>query len=380
MQPRPFERTAGGRALLRGGVVFVVVGGAAAIVVQREQWLSLERDQLPTVLAGQVVTRLPGVRVGGLMLWLHRDGPPPFSYTQNVETDQAGRFSFKGPLPWPVRVVLVLGNQPCIYRPIGPITLPSSQPLTIELVEGAAVSGRVVRHSKPVGNLVLRLRQVERDEFSIRPGAETKTDDQGRFRFVHLGEHTDFYAFTPLDSLSGNTIRLPRRLQTGADATAVDLGDIEVGKGHTLAGRVILSDGKALGPTTEISVQCLVSGTALRRKPASNGHFRFEGLPEGPMAVYFSSDSPRMSSATSPVPGYHLSPKNKSIDTCAGSQLLGRIERDVTDLTILLEPGEKPAPETDAKPADLVQSERARMEQARSHPLAGVPSGSAPGS
>ena len=84
---------------------------------------------------------------------------------------------------------------------------------------------------------------------------------------------------------------LPRRLRTGADATTLDLGEIELGKGHTLAGRVILSDCKSLSPTTEVSVQCLVSGTAMRGKPDATGRFRFHGLPAGPMAVYFSSNS-----------------------------------------------------------------------------------------
>jgi len=359
--------------------VFLLVGGAAAIVIQRQQWLSKQRDQLPTVLAGQVVTRLPGVRVGGVMLWLHRDGAPPYSYTQTVETDQAGRFGFKGPLSGPVRIVLGLGKQPCIYRPIGPITVPSSQPLTIDLLEGAAVSGRVIRHGKPVANIVLRLRQIDSDQFSVSRGAETKTDDQGQFRFVHLGENTDYHAFTPLDSLSDNATMFPRRLQTGADATTLDLGDIEVGKGHTLAGRVILSDGKALDPTTEIDVQCLVSGTALRRKPDSNGHFRFEGLPEGPMAVYFSSDSRMISPRTGPVPGYQLSPKNKSVDTCAAFRLIGQIKRDITDLTILLEPGENPRSETDATDADLAEPKRTLLDQARSRPLMGVPPGAALG-
>ena len=113
---------------------------------------------------------------------------PRNSYTQQIETDQVGQFSFKGPLSGPVRIALSLYNKNCVYRPISAITVPSNEPLVIELVEGAAVSGRVVRNSKPLANVVLRLRQVERDEFSIRPGAEAKTDEQGRFRFEHLTE------------------------------------------------------------------------------------------------------------------------------------------------------------------------------------------------
>lgn len=280
-----YKGTVGGRALVRARIVFVVMGGAAAIWIGAERGPLQQREELPTVLKGQVTTRLPGVRVDHLNVVLRRGSNLRLPYTQSVVTDESARFSFKGHFSGTVRITVGVNNESCVYRPIGPIAVPRSAPLAIDLVEGAAVSGRLIRDGKPVANVQLRLRQVEFDVDSVRREAQTKSDDQGRFRFVHLGDDSDYYAFTLLDSLSQGATMVPRRLRTGVDATTLDLGDIEVGQGRTLAGRVILPDGKALDRTIVIGVQCLVSRTAMRQRPDSRGHFRFEGLPDGPIAV-----------------------------------------------------------------------------------------------
>jgi hypothetical protein len=306
------------------------------------------------------------------MLWLRRLGNSPLAYTQSVETDDSGRFNFKGPLSGMFSVTLGVDYKTCTYRPIGPVKVPADLPITIELCDGAAVSGRVIRDGKPVDDVVVRVRQAEQNPYSIALGAETRTDDQGRFRILHLGEQTDYYAFTPLDSLSLAATMAPRRLQTGGDATTLDLGEIEVGKGCTLAGRVILSDRQSLAPTTEINAQCLVSGTAMSRKLDSQGHFTFEGLPEGPMAIYFSDDGPPMPPGKGPLAGYHLSAKNKAIDARTNSELLGTIGGDVTDLTILVEPGEKALVEPGGMPTDFARLLAARRDEAKTRPLVGV--------
>jgi hypothetical protein len=165
----------------------------------------------------------------------------------------------------------------------------------------------------------------------------------------------------------------PLRLQTGPDATTLELGEIKVGKGRMLAGRVILSDGKTLGPTAEMVVQCLVSRTALRRQLDPAGRFRFDGLPDGPVAVFFDSPAPPDQQASSPLAGYHLSLQNSSIDAESHAELLGMIDRDITDLKLLLDLGEKPAFEPATGAVDMDSAHQRRLDQARRRSLDGVP-------
>ena len=65
-----------------------------------------------------------------------------------------------------------------------------------------------------------------------------------------------------------------------------------------------------------------------------SGKFEFKALPAGPISI-----------AVDPwqrvPPGYRVSAKNKCRNPIIGECLEGQLERDITDLTILLEPGEE---------------------------------------
>ena len=99
-----------------------------------------------------------------------------------------------------------------------------------------------------------------------------------------------------------------------------------------------------------------------------SGRFEFKALPVGPISI-----------AVHPwkavAPGYHVSAKNKCRNPLSRAYLEGQLERDITDLTILLEPGhEKGHVGFDqVDPAVL-----ADFNDAKAGPIMGVPPDSRP--
>jgi hypothetical protein len=65
-------------------------------------------------------------------------------------------------------------------------------------------------------------------------------------------------------------------------------------------------------------------------------------------------------------PGYRLSAKIKCLDPLNPFRLVGRLDRDVNDLTILLDPGDEPGPSSDP-------GRRADFQEAKEGLIAGAP-------
>ena len=69
---------------------------------------------------------------------------------------------------------------------------------------------------------------------------------------------------------------------------------------------------------------------------------------------------------------YRLSDKNRCLNPYGSYRLMGRLDRDITDLTILLEPGVQPERQF-ASPRQLDQTALADFEDAKAGPIMGVP-------
>ena len=107
----------------------------------------------------------------------------------------------------------------------------------------------------------------------------------------------------------------------------LDPTHLAVEPAHTLAGRVVLSDGKPVPGGTRLLVGREGAWDTQSATLDDEGRFRMEGLPAEQVSV-----SVR-------VPGYRLSAKNKAVDANNPFVLSGDIDGDIKGLTILLEPG-----------------------------------------
>ncbi len=265
---------------------------------------------------------------------------------------------------------IVTAPRPLTTPPLEPVsTLHLMEPtgmigLPLDLDRGSVVTGRIIREGKPVpGATVGFWRDLHGyDVFLGSP--EVKTDAEGRFLFPHAPADATGWVYVPTGSLERAGAVRPRSLRTPAIDASVDLGDIEVRPGRTISGRVVFADGTPMPANAEILVSADHAGGALRTRLDRLGRFTLSGLPEGQIDVvaYFPDDK-----SYAPA-GYRVSAKNKCLDPLNPWRLVGRIERDMSGLTILFEPGEQPS-------LSLASDRLAAFKEAQAGPITGVPPG-----
>lgn len=96
---------------------------------------------------------------------------------------------------------------------------------------------------------------------------------------------------------------------------------------NRLSGKIILSDGNPLPNGLGVHLSGNAPWGYRIGSVAADGSFEFNGVPKGTYELYLR------------VPGYYVSPKNRSHDH---SRLIGIVEGDLKDLEILFEPGKPP--------------------------------------
>jgi len=151
-------------------------------------------------------------------------------------TDEGGRFEFDNVPPGVYR----LNVEKEALNPEKPVTIevPADRdpdPLTIVLIPGAIVYGRILGpDGKPVPALVMRQRIEKKDE-GIYRSSETQTDDQGKYRLVGLlpGRHKIEHA---------KTEELPYR-DTFVDLESGDEKELnfDYSQMATLSGRILIN-------------------------------------------------------------------------------------------------------------------------------------------
>jgi hypothetical protein len=160
---------------------------------------------------------------------------------------------------------------------------------------------------------------------------EVKADGEGRFRFLHALSNTRGWLYVITGSLERAGAVRPRSFRTPNVDESIDLGDIAVEPGRTVSGRVVFSDGKSLPANAEVLASADHAGGVIRAKTDRSGRFTVAGLPEGKgsICVLFPDDQ-----FYAPA-GYRLSARNKCRDPFNTWRLVGQVDRDVADLTIL---------------------------------------------
>jgi hypothetical protein len=388
MSFRPYHRSKLRRILVAGGLLFV---GAASLVLIAYQELDLPlpppRLSSQVVLAGRLFTKVSDIEVGGVLVHFRRPEPTPAGRRKFVETavtDGMGNFTFATDFRGPAHIFLDRHRmRQWTHHPISDIALPTIEKLEIELIDGPIATGRVVRDRLPVTGIGVALKFVEPAANDCFWLFREVTDDQGRFRFEHLPEGVEFWLSAlrthgfdpqPTEELPDGDTFLPVRFRSGTDGTILDLGDLELLPGATIAGKVVLADRKRLPENCVVAAGQPGAGGWICSYLDATGHFRIKGLPRGTIGVRlelkWTVDPPSY-----PVPpaGYKMSRQNACLDPVGGMQLIGRLECDKTDLTILVEPtkagalGVASAASSFSDPAI-----DARFKTAQSGPISGI--------
>ena len=133
--------------------------------------------------------------------------------------------------------------------------------------------------------------------------------------------------FTTMKSLHGDGAVPDKVITTGKSGTEQDLGKLEIQPAFTIAGRVVLSDGKSIPPHTRLFLGRQKAADSQQTTLDEQGHFEFKDVPAESVSLAIR------------IKGYRLSKRNPSLDWLNG-QILGRVTGNMNDLTILMEPGE----------------------------------------
>ncbi|HWE37960.1 MAG TPA: sigma-70 family RNA polymerase sigma factor [Isosphaeraceae bacterium] len=277
----------------------------------------------PTKVAGKVIgpdgRPVAGAKVQAQMTEVVERGP--------IKTGADGRFAFtaKGFFrEFSVRVEAPPGLASKMFQTDadGQLTGP------LQLGTGVTVTGRLVRDGKPVANVPLGIGQIRgfMDHFLGHLGSRTGAD--GRFRFEHAFTDDEFTAYARTGGLPGGGSVVPRKFKTEGDGTSVDLGDMEVHAGRTLAGRIVFADGRAIPPRTKVLGYTEGAGGIIWADVDDRGRFEVRGLPEGEVGLGVKFPDIQ----TWNLPGYRLSAKNKCMDPLNRFRLMGQLTRDISDL------------------------------------------------
>jgi hypothetical protein len=129
-----------------------------------------------------------------------------------------------------------------------------------------------------------------------------------------------------MDSLGGNGAVPDKILKTGASGAIHDLGQLEAGPAFKITGRIVLSDHSRVPAGTRIYLGRDRTQDSMETTLSADGSFEFASVPAESVAL-----SVR-------IKGYRFSKSNPGLDWLNGG-IMGRVTGNITNLNILLEPG-----------------------------------------
>jgi uncharacterized GH25 family protein len=207
--------------------------------------------------------------------------------------------------------------------------LPMGQPAPdIKLSEGAIVSGRIMRDGKPVAGIGVGMVQKDRSSERFLGQLTIGTDADGRFTFSNVGANRDWYVYGLMASTKSLGAPKTQLIHVDDNRTVSNVGDLEFETANTVSGRVVLSDGKPVPPHTRILLSRELAWDSQSVTIDERGGFTFTNVPA------------ELVSLSVRVRGYRTSVKNQSADMVNLGMLVGLVDGNINDLTILLEPGD----------------------------------------
>jgi hypothetical protein len=220
------------------------------------------------------------------------------------------------------------------------VTLKPGRDHLVRLQEGVTVSGRIVRDGRPLKDVIVGLVTTERTCGVCLHDFEAITDADGHFLLLNVTPENQYYLFTKMESLGDNGALPVKTIKAGDTGSMLKLGELPVRAGHRVAGRVVLSDGKPVPPDTRLLLGREEAWDHTEVVLDPRGSFEFLGVPDESVSL-----SVR-------IKGYAFSKGNPSLDWPNGS-IVGRIEKDMENLTLLMDPGDRRFYRDDEIPSDV---------------------------
>lgn len=197
----------------------------------------------------------------------------------------------------------------------------------VRMQEGVAITGRVEKDGKPVKDVQVGVTTVDHAAGNFFRLDELATDKDGFFLLPNVPPDRDFVLYAKMESLHGQGALPSKVFKTGKTGTEMKLGKLAVQPAFRVAGRVVLSDGKAVPAKTRLFLGRQDAWDHTEAELDAEGRFEFRDVPAGSVGL-----SVR-------IKDYKFSKRNASLDWLNGG-LVGRVDGDIGDLTLLMEPGQ----------------------------------------
>ena len=198
---------------------------------------------------------------------------------------------------------------------------------SLQLTEGAAITGRVIWNGKPLANVAVGVVSEDRTPENFTGDFEVGTDADGRFAFVNLPPNVRYHVYGQMNTLAAYGTTGIAVVDAGGDGSTTNVGDLVVGRANIVSGRVVLKDGNAIPPNTRLNVGLEDAWDSVLVDLDKDSSFNVGGIPNDTISLSLA------------VPGYRFSIKNESLDLQNPFRLVGRIDHDITNLMILMEFG-----------------------------------------
>jgi protocatechuate 3,4-dioxygenase beta subunit len=162
----------------------------------------------------------------------------------------------------------------------GNIVMPEGEQMfekTFAMGPGGSIVGRVIKRDskQPLSGLDLYVKHTVSDwEARYRPpDAIAKTDEEGRFRFDNVPDGKNTVVFDPPAPFVTYTRQI-----TVEHGGVADLGDVEIGSGAVVKGRVLLLPNDIPVPATSVELQSQDGHFKTKTTTDNSGAFEFKGL------------------------------------------------------------------------------------------------------
>ena len=207
------------------------------------------------------------------------------------------------------------------------VTLRPGGDYLLRMLDGVTLTGQVLRDGKPLKGVSLGATTSDRRAGDYFNCDAVATDEGGHFLLLNVPPNREFVIYSTMKSLHDEGALPNKTITTGDSGVVQDLGTLILQPAFTIAGRVVLSDGKSVPADTRMFLGREGAMDSQECKLDADGRFVFKGVPAESVSLGVR------------IKGYRLSKRNPSLDWLNG-RILGRVPGDVKDFTVLLEPGD----------------------------------------
>jgi hypothetical protein len=208
-----------------------------------------------------------------------------------------------------------------------PVQLRPGRDYLVRMQDGVLVTGRVVAGGRPVPGAVVFVRPTVSVDGEFFTSDKVTTDANGCFSLFNLPPKKGLTLFASMDSLQGKGALPPRQFSSGTNKATTDLGELVLLPGYLVAGQILLSDGNPVPAHTRLLLAREGVSDYSEAVLDAGGRFEFQTVPAESVSLGLR------------LKGYRFSKINPSLDWLNGP-VVGTVNRDITNLTLIMEPGE----------------------------------------